>query len=414
MEPIPASNADQTSLSPRTADLLDWVREEKEAARNPRNPKELPDQLTEACTTAIEGALTEDSELRQLTEEFLLTRPIRPSYAFQILRRALTKPLIRGMPSNNFPQTHFKHEAWQESFQHIFRPENPAFWELAVDLGRNLQSNVAGRYKGSVAVVNMMSDRFYESVDELDVGCAQNLGAKRTAVTEWTPFEDVEVLYPDSDILNPAATLTMKSLMKAVVEYRHIVGIDIINAKDFGNKEWARACTFYLKELLDVRNVEAYDLLDISEPPNVHFYWGDFLHVDQADFAEQSPVTKFDVVVFSTILYQLTDSQRAKMIKNARNYLNPAGIIIIQDFASVDPADRTKLIFHKDYSKPGSLFRYKTIVLDTVDESGEFSEVFVWKNGRCEVMRPGRDIGKICLNGIVKSELFTKTRGNNS
>jgi SAM-dependent methyltransferase len=392
-----SQEAVEVLFGPRLNEFLETIFEERERATN----TERPDVITAAYCTALENTIIEDEQVRQTVEDFLNFREVSSSYAFQILRRALTKPLMRNMSDDSFPYTHFWAHAWESSIKKAVDPNSPIHDDLVFDLlVRNVQSNIGERYKGPVGVAHLMRYRLGECIDELDVGCSQNQGPKRTALMEVFAFGDVEVLYPESDEVDEEATLAMNALIKRKLRLNHAVGIDVIDAKDYGNKEWARACTFYLLELLDITKVEKYDAIDMLQPPNVHFYQGDFTDFDLDDFAAQSPTDKFSMVVFSTMMYQAeSDQQRQVMLENAKKLLKPSGIIVIQDFVSIDPNDSTKLIFHDDLAaRP---FIYKTLILDPADPKGEFYEVFVWKNGRCETLRFGKDFARICLEGTV-------------
>jgi hypothetical protein len=175
------------------------------------------------------------------------------------------------------------------------------------------------------------------------------------------------------------------------------MGVDI-TPLDANSLDWVKSCSFYPSELLDEELVREFDTLALAStglspskrlskklyslhPQNLGFYHGDFSDDESmSNFLEQSPVEKFHVVTFLTIMHQLSDEERTAMLKRAKDYLHPDGLIIIQDFARVNPDSPNQLEFPPDWQP----YLYRTIVIDPTKPNEGPRELLYWDWGRCE------------------------------
>ena len=357
------------------------------------------DSRIAAFAIAASRSVTQNENFRKTIQELLEFRPdISPNYAVNLTLRALQKQLNREAYRREYPEAYTDPELWGQAITEVTNPTNLAendefMWDI---MYRHVQSNIAERYKSFVLLMHLMGNRFGENPSILDIGCSQNQGLKRIAFSHMLPFTPFQSIIQDG---HEAPSLEMQILNRLVgtpLQLGPSVGIDIMHPRDVSNKEWARSCSFYPSELLIDQRREEYDLLDTAEPPQVGFYAADFSEFDHDDFNANSQTTKFDLVTFSTVLYQVSDEgQRQKMLDNARRLLKPHGLIVVQDFATVDPNDKTKMVFHPNWFE--HTYLYGTMVIDPLDPTGQVHDVFRWENGRCKRMAAGSDLGRIML-----------------
>ncbi|CAN5692373.1 hypothetical protein BH23PAT2_BH23PAT2_02100 [soil metagenome] len=348
------------------------------------------DKRTSAYCEASRQLLQDDSDYQKIANTVLFEREgVQPSHAVNLVLRALQKQLTKN-PDSGYPEVYTHSDPWKEALKYATYEGSSVYDEFITDIRtRNVQSNVSERYKAVAMVVNLMQDFYGKRPSILDVGCSRNHGLKRLTMGKKFRFSQVNI--EESVVDHPAepikaipdglATCFVQELLRTGLRLGPSLGIDIVPIQVEDNKEWARSCSFYPSELLDRKKVKAYDELDEAERQNVAFYHGDFSNLDVGDLERHSRVERFDIVTFSTVLYQVSPEKHETMFENAKKLLKPNGIILIQDFAEVDPDNNYKLRFFKNWFKEPYL--YRTILLDPKIRDGSLIELFRWDNGRC-------------------------------
>lgn len=338
----------------------------------------------------------EDHKWSSIVHDFLTERPdLSPSYRSNLFLRAVQADQIAN--NQNYPKAHENTEVWEHTFDDIGQ-DFERLGQIVVNLhGSNTMSNIAERYKAIKMVLLMMGHRF-DDVSILDIGCSLNHGLKQLVLNKGGSFSrykfgKVEVSIgpdigedPSLQIPSLGYTAMFNRLMnRKRANIGPSLGVDIMNSEDPVIQEWAISCSFYPSELLDTRRVRNARRLEKKQPKQVGFYREDFTDLDHKRFREKSPVSSYDVVVLSTILYQLNPEERAAMIANAKKYTSPDGLIIIQDFASLktDPISSMRTLEFDDhwYAHP---YKYRTYVIDMQDPDEQLQEIFLWENGRCD------------------------------
>jgi SAM-dependent methyltransferase len=241
----------------------------------------------------------------------------------------------------------------------------------------------------------------------LDVGCSQNHGLiKLASDSVWRRplFRPIAATRPLSSesvgaaAIEPDALAThrLNALLGSSLTFGYGIGVDIAPMHHPDVKKWARSNSFYPKELLDIDRVEEYDTLDTIRPQNVSFMELDFLKPEQAPYLHNPSDDwhGFQVVMMSTVLHQLSAEDRVTMLDVAKRCVRPDGIIVVQDFAHLDPADPSQLVFYERWNDEP--YRYRTFIIDMQDP-GQLQEVFVWDSGRCRALQIG--LGRLATGG---------------
>jgi hypothetical protein len=384
----------EATANPHSERMLGFLHE----LHTQSDPRSTGDERIAAFAVAANRSIYDDEHFRNVIDGLLSDRSeLAPSYAVNLVLRALQKQLSRRPDSTGYPDAYTTPEPWRDSIAWVSEPENTAeHYDFVADLTyRQVQSNVAERYKSIALIAQLMSPRLSEHPTILDVGCSQNQGLKKLALSGQIPFAPFHSMSEQPPERTRLETEILNKLLVRAVPLGPSIGIDAIHADDANNKEWARSCSFYPSELLNDHRREEYDLLEMAHPPQVGFYQADFADLDIDDLLRQSPSERFDIVSFSTVLYQVSEEQRATMIANARKLLKPSGLIVIQDFVTLDEQDHTKLVFHPNWFEYSYI--YTTVVIDPLDTTGRAHEVFRWENGRCNKMKAGRDLGRVML-----------------
>jgi hypothetical protein len=75
------------------------------------------------------------------------------------------------------------------------------------------------------------------------------------------------------------------------------------------------------------------------------------------------------------------------MLHNGKRHLKPGGILVVQEFAQVDPADPQKLYLPDNFDAEPYL--YRTLIYDTQLPDAGLQEFIRWENGRADHMMWG-------------------------
>lgn len=340
-------------------------------------------------------------DFKNLIYNFLAARPeLLPNHRLYLPLRCFQKQAMRD--NSSYPKG-FTAERWRTVISGYMADPGISH-EIEWDLhNRHLQTNVSDRYKSLPPIVAWLRahGRLRERVSILDIGCSVNAGLKKLAlmdVISGEEFTPTQVHIPedyDRPWLGSQADdeLTEKAsrLQNTPVNLGVSIGVDREDMSRKDNLEWARAC-LTPEEFVNGES-ESYDKLEIIRFPHVKFMKRDFLDNYEAQFLKSSPENHefFDIVSLFTVLNQLSDRDRMRMLQVARRYVKPTGLVVIQDFARVDPDLPVEIQFlNNDWNKN---FSYRTIVLDKLMTHDGYQEVWRYDGGRCARVQAG--LGRI-------------------
>lgn len=372
---------------------------EQELQLQRRKPAGGDNRISAYCLASLD-CLAEESSYGTLIESVMYEREfLAPSHAVNIALRALQKQLLRGnlrghaAGDRDYPYDYNSVEPWAEALRAVSEPSSVAYEEFFDDVTkRNVQSNVSERYKAVKLTALAMEPRVGKNPSTLDIGSCRLHGLKKLGSGVYFPFRDVgaeELIRNEAgDIIGTSNDHKSEQLLNSMLAKEfslgESVGLDVVPIDDEQAKEWAKSCSFYPSEFLDAERVEEYDALELIEPENLSFYQADFSNIDLVHFRRDTGIEAYDIVTFSSVLYQVTSSQVEVMLENAKEVLKPGGVILLQDFVGVDKNDPTKLEFFNDWFKQPYI--YRTILFDPAVNGDRLANVFRWDNGRCNTI----------------------------
>lgn len=339
------------------------------------------DKFIAAFNLALIQAYQSDNEVHGLMEWYLDIRTdiALPSHAANLPLRAFQKQLLTLTP--DYPKNFDSVESWLEAFAVILNDPSSAY-EIHRDLANRLvQSNKSERYVSIKPLIRMFADRMSDEPRILDIGCSRNHGLKKIATN--LAFDPVKsgLGEPGAHIAPYESSLlsVFDQMLQADVAIGPSTGSDVVPLQD--NAEWAKACSFYPSELANAReDVVEYDVLDVMNVPEVEFIEANFIRRDIAHLPGYK--ASFDMVMLSTVMYQLGETERFDMLSNALWHVKPGGIVVVQDFAEIDPSNPRRLVY-RDHWFDGN-YPYRTFVLEVNGDGRlEFKEYFRWKTSRC-------------------------------
>lgn len=263
----------------------------------------------------------------------------------------------------------FTHEDdWLREFRSLSeKPEVISLYKKLL-MEKSTNTTIYQRYAGPYVVLS----RFFrgKEISVMDVGCGGNYGL--TGIHLKEPFRE---------IADNTKNKMIGSLLSVPIHFNHAMAIDIDHPEDPEVRRWRLSCSFYPKELHELENVLAFEKR-IGQKNSVKFLQTDFLKLNG------KLEKKFDVIIFCVMLYQHDSQKQTELLENAKRYLNPGGIIIVQDFASKHKQKPDSLDFETSWF--GGQNSYRTFICSE-KTNWHFKEVLRWSNGRCIEVFEGED-----------------------
>jgi len=312
---------------------------------------------------------------------------ITPSYRANLALRAFIAWYIQMDPVNpEIPETV---EDWLPDIEAtVFHagPRQDQYKEIMTTF--NTESNVTAREIIKVLVPYAYRGRFDGPVDILDVGCSLNLGNKRLKKLDRFPFDYIEygtTLTPDK---KKVPRLNVYPDLTSILNYaakqptiNNIVGVDKSRPND--RRWWPIAGSLYPSERKDALLAQRFNqLMNLGRVAGVNFVHGDFLDMNNGKLPGKHGQKKFDIVSLITMEYQHSAEEEQQIIlENALRFLKPNGLIVVQDFANINPQNPLKLDFPDSwFNEP---FLYKAMIFDPLEPEKGFQLFIQWINGRC-------------------------------
>lgn len=237
---------------------------------------------------------------------------------------------------------------------------------------KSTTTTIYQRYAGPYAIIcHLRNDK---PVSIADLGCGGNYGLRGIELN--AKFKPIEDFTPNN---------LVTKLLRKKINFKAGIAIDKENPDEDSVKKWRLACSFYPKELDGLTTIRSFeDRLDLSQ--DVVFIQADLLT------SRKLPKKCADIVILSSILYQLNLTDQLSLIDKTKKLLRQGGIIIVQDFAVKSLTNPHHLDFNESWF--GRDFSYRTFIVGK-KTGWTFLEAFQWNNGRCKIVRAGEDFKKL-------------------
>jgi hypothetical protein len=356
------------------------------------------DMRIAAFADAVLQSLEEQTKLRAFFEELLSLRDMGSSNLATKTLRAAQRQLYGYFPKEEgeYPRAFYTAGQWRKGFEWILAEEGSMRDEtFFTDIWtRPLQSNVSERYQGLKAftVLARKLGRL-STFSVMDIGCSQNAGLNHLA--SGFGFPPPNFLRPARGSRTPSLSLTaaFHEALNTPLPMDYGLGIDMYSPDD--SREWAWACSHYPSELLDEARVERFESLINAQYRNVGFFQANFANFEprREEFQHSHGHRDFDIVHFSTALYQADEADRQTMLAEAGRYARE--FIVVQDFLEVDQGEPAKLRFRDNWKE--AEYPYRTVVRDMHSDSDRWHEIFLWEDGRVRQLTMGT--GRIAIKG---------------
>lgn len=281
-------------------------------------------------------------------------------------------------------KNHLLKEVWLKDIKKITLEGNAKNLFVHLLLTKDTATTKYQRYISLFALINLLFPK--SSVKVCDFGCGANYGLK--GIEKGEKFEKV-------------ADQTKKKFFTQSLQERPSIseglGIDKEDPNDQKSRNWMIACSFYPSELNKLNTTLQFEQR-IKSSKTTSFLEADLTAVPVGKFV---PKAYFDIVIISTVLYQIPDPKMHRIILNkARSCLKRGGILILQDFVRKDKNGR--LNFNESWFNQS--YSYGTYVASS-QTHWKLMEVFRFENGRCLKVKDGQDLKSFSKTYFPKTSI---------
>lgn len=320
-----------------------------------------------SCYAALHEII-KSPRIEFLFKEVLVNRQITPTHLVNLFFRAIQYMELYYLKNDRYPGQFHDKKAWEKELRLIFYKHRKLLKDLL--LTKDTTTTIFQRYAGSKIVLNALFPN--KKLTVADFGCGGNYGL---------PGFEKELTFSS---INDGTKLSLASFyLKQPLHLKKGLAVDKENPEEPSAKAWRLACSFYPQELDKSANILILEA-EVSGVKKVKFLQKNLTLNNAEDFEKVKK--SYNAVIISTFLYQLSQPEQALVLELAKNLIKKDGVVIIQDFATVDKNGELKIIGNW-FSKP---YPYRTFLLGEVT-NWKIKEVLRWKDGRCKDVKNGND-----------------------
>lgn len=334
------------------------------------------DKCMGAFYTALSDLATNDKPTQKFLRTTLEKRHLTPQHLTNLIFRVFQYVELFEKRNPDYPINYSKPEQWRKEIPEHLGENRELIQELL--LTKDTTTTIYQRYAGTQATLNLVFPN--QRVIVADFGCGGNYGLP--GIIKNIEFNTIDDQTSNQDVTR---------LLKGKTRIEEGLAIDKIDPKDIEQKKWRIACSFYPRELSQIANVMILEnaLRDVED---VTFLQADLLNLRVNHANGTLPQAHFDAVAINTVLYQLSEEEREKVVDIAQASIQPNGVVIVQDFAVGDTEDLRKLKFARNWFKES--FSYRTFIRRK-GRFETFKEFLQWSDGRCTKVRQGKDFEEL-------------------
>ena len=386
--------------------IIELFEECESQATNPPSVHGEPDvyvaMFAGALVTSLEQSAEAQLDISLAIADKRTRSPFSSNLAFNSLLRLFQ---MQHLEEVIYPYDDAK--IWHQRLRELFNNEVQRKL-LAVALSIwNVGSDVETRIAGPALVAHALLPERIDDPESpfkiLNIGSARDHGL--AMLTGVIPLPEVDV-HPDTTVSDPALYKTaINRMLGKHIELGDCYGVDLWPLRDAWWSQYLEACRFYPLELKDLEKRQRYRRLEVIRDADTR------LHHTDADFGELDNVPdppngfhdgiganeRYDMIIFSTCLYQNYPDKQKRMFDNALVRLSPGGMIVVQDFCEpVEQASASHPMDKVSFIEPGAdMFSYTTLVYDPQKPEEGLLPFAHWNNGRCEVVKPAPVLQKL-------------------
>lgn len=364
----------------------------KEMAEHPPGNSQALIAFSEAAVTDLhdKGGFP---AFREVVEDFMRDRPeLVAPYKVQLFWRTFQYMLLDKDDRLHYPTEYDSPIIWQAAFRSILH-DYPSRWHLQELLAtRNNQTNEPRRYAGAKLAVTAFRHMLPDAPSLVDAGCSVGLGQVQLAAN--IPFKGVRINAA------PADRKLIRSILFSQLTFSTIVGFDKVANTD---TKWVEANSYYPSELTNTpenRARQAYRHFLYRERVKAKILVGDLVegYDGVIDVIQYNNLKPYDAALAITTLYELPGEEVDQATATLESLTDK--LVVVQDFAQINPRDPTKLIFAKDIYAPGS--KYQLFAKPLKQRRAQWQQLGSWNSGRANVFTPSDYLIRLCRKADLR------------
>lgn len=312
---------------------------------------------------------------RVLFKSYKKRKDLNSTHFANVVSHAFEHFFLEGEIEPHIPYTQFETHDWNYYLEKILNTKEYLQKVITFLETNRTQTNKYQRYLGPKILIS----RYFgdKKINILDIGCSLNLGLMGLKTNE-----------PFSEVIDHTEDQYIQKHLTNSIKIGEATGVDLHDPRK--NRQWILACNFYPSESHQISDF-VKKLAEIEQnAKDVNFIEGNAIKINE--IWKQNKLNKVDVIIMSTVLYQLSSQERKHTLENARKILGKNGIIIINDFVSVK---NSKLNWNKNWFGSGPSF---STILIRKNKPKEPLEFVKWKNARCIEVFEGSNFKEIIQN----------------
>jgi hypothetical protein len=280
------------------------------------------------------------------------------------------------------PYSEFGVEDWKENISLILSSKELSSLLCNILSTKTTQTVKYQRYLGPFILSHLIFAEQHLTI--ADIGCSINLGLMGMSAS-----------LPFASVTDQTHGQFINKLIRKNLSIKRGIGLDSKDAMQ--DLDWVLACSFYPSEVSGLSSMrKTIDSLR-EKVNNVDTLVGDMREIES--IWKRNSLPKVNVLIASTVLYQLPDSDRTRFLNSSKQILLPGGIIVINDFLATQNGQLDWQIdraFEKD--------KYRTLLY----VNDQFLEFLCWDSSRCKSASEGKDFNNILDN--IKPTINKNTR----
>lgn len=331
------------------------------------------DPVIGSCYQAFLKTINENKAIYDILAEIVMLRGYTPAHFANILFRSVQYIELYHRGKNNYPTGFDDEDVWKAELMAIFNESLDLLKHLLTT--KDTTTTIYQRYAGSKIILSALFRG--ETLNVADLGCGGNYGLP--GLIKNVQFDTIQ-----DNTANKFATrlLANKTLIT------NGLAIDKENPYTADAFEWRFACSFYPQEL----QKEPKIILPNHTEGETVFTRIDLTSAESNPEIYNIPLSFYNAVIMSTFLYQLTYNQISTVMDFAKKIVTNNGVIIIQDFATVNPANEGEITLIKNWFSLKN--PYRTFIVGE-QTNWKIKEILLWTNGRCKEVSEGIDFDYI-------------------
>lgn len=348
--------------------------------RSRAHPDTSRRNLAEALLTIL--ALKDNLLKRMLNETFLKRHELGSESLVSILMHSIEYVFMFSLSNVRRPRNllydSYSYHDWMNVVEELFcQPQYLKF--LIFNLQhRNVQAYHLQRYVAAYSLMVRIQKLTGKSIFVVDCGCGPNIAIQN--MRNGRVISELHDYTPDNSIFRIQDT---KINLQGV-------GLDTAWPENSHDLKWLVACSSYPKDYQLVNTNFRNYTKQMKVCTDKHFSGseGDICHMDKLWAKYRLP--KVDMVMMTTVYYQLTADQKVMALQAVERILSPNGMVVLTDFIESIRDGRpilTSSWYKKDNRKYQTLVSFKT-------KQGKLScfySYLSYTTTRCAEVYPGWD-----------------------